>query len=402
MDYPILKGLLSRQAFEDNKELLSPALFEGDNRELYEVIAHAHEQFEEDILPSQLPDLWNAKHPVATRSDREAIADVCKDIGKSEDYAPIMLTYFIRKLWIRLQGLTIANYGLRLSEGDDAALQELTSYLDQHREGIHPDDFGEETTKDLNLIFDHFSSEGRFKFPIATLARQVPGIGRTEFGIIFATPETGKTLFSLTLACAPGGFCDQGLDVLYLGNEEDTRKTMGRAYAAYIGWPLAKVEAQREAAVERFKPISDRISMKDIQDWDLQKVEAYIAHKKPDVVFIDQGDKVNVVGKFNASHEKLRELYRQFREIAKRNNCALFVVSQASNDAAGRTKVLPTQMEGSKIGKFAECDLIIGIGKNENDLDDPTRYLTIGKNKITGNHGTIVCQIDKTGARYVE
>jgi len=401
MDYPILKGLLKQDSFEQNKELLSPALFEGDNKELYEVIVNAHEKFSDDVLPSQLFDLWVAEHPVATRSDKDAIKEVCKEIAKSEEYSDTVLSYFIHKLWTRLQGITIANYGVRISEGDDRAFNELLTYIERNKDGVSPDDFGEETTKDLNEIFEMFSSKGRFRFPIATLARQVPGIGRTEFAIIFATPETGKTLFTITLACAPGGFCDQGKNVLYLGNEEDTKKTMARAHAAYLGWPLKRVEENKEQASELFAKIADRITMKDIQEWDLQKVEAYIAHKKPDVVIIDQGDKVNVAGKFNASHEKLRELYRQFREIAKRNNCALIVVSQASNDAANRTKILPTQMEGSKIGKFAECDLIIGIGKGE-DLDDPTRYLTLGKNKLTGYHGTIVCQIDSTGSRYVE
>jgi hypothetical protein len=93
--------------------------------------------------------------------------------------------------------------------------------------------------------------------------------------------------------------------------------------------------------------------------------------------------------------------------LAKKFDCALFVVSQASAEAKNKTRLSPFEMEGSKIGKFAESDLIIGIGKHEsNDVEDTetdyTRYLTVGKNKLSGWHGTIICQIQPEISRYVE
>ena len=62
-------------------------------------------------------------------------------------------------------------------------------------------------------------------------------------------------------------------------------------------------------------------------------------------------------------------------------------------------------MEGSKTGKFAEADLIIGVGCHAvgvNEEADTTRHLTVGKNKITGWHGTIVCLIEPQVSRYVD
>jgi hypothetical protein len=63
-------------------------------------------------------------------------------------------------------------------------------------------------------------------------------------------------------------------------------------------------------------------------------------------------------------------------------------------------------MEGSKIGKSAECDLIIGIGKHEaGDVEDSeidtARYLTVSKNKLSGWHGTVICNIEPKVSRYV-
>ena len=86
-------------------------------------------------------------------------------------------------------------------------------------------------------------------------------------------------------------------------------------------------------------------------------------------------------GQFNSSHERLRELYRCLRELAKRHDCAVIGVSQASAEAEGKTRVDFSMMEGSKTGKAAEADVVLGIGKhsgtNEDGEPDHTRFLTI-------------------------
>ena len=98
-------------------------------------------------------------------------------------------------------------------------------------------------------------------------------------------------------------------------------------------------------------------------------------------------------------------MYRQARELAKRHECALIGVSQASDAARNRTRLDFSMMEGSKIGKAAEADLIIGIGKSsgeEDDGPDNTRYLNVSKNKISGWHGMVNCQLLPEVSRYVK
>ena len=88
--------------------------------------------------------------------------------------------------------------------------------------------------------------------------------------------------------------------------------------------------------------------------------------------------------------------------MAKKHNCAIFGISQASAEADGRTRLTYTMMEGSKIGKAAEADLILGIGKQDLEEDDNMRFITVSKNKISGWHGTITCQIQPQISRYVD
>ena len=58
-------------------------------------------------------------------------------------------------------------------------------------------------------------------------------------------------------------------------------------------------------------------------------------------------------------------------------------------------------MENSRTGKAAEADIIIGVGyRDKVDMDKNLRGLNITKNKITGWHGMINCNINPHTARY--
>lgn len=407
MDTQLLKSLLSHSFFTENKSKLRTSLFTDEISDVFEVILDAHEKYNHDLSEDDVFALWKTQNPVATRSEVAAIEDLIDDIKNHKPLAPDVASDVIEGLWKRDTGRQIANLGIELSEGNDEAIKRLERMMERNKAGFMPDDFGDPTTKDVSELLAMTGDDQRWKFNISTLSRHVYGIGPKEFGIIFATPETGKSAFSISICAGPGGFCEQGAKVLVLCNEEESRRTMLRAIQSWTGMRREDIAQDPRRATDRFSAIRDRIEMKDTQDWSLDDAEAYIEKMKPDVVVIDQGDKIHLGGNFSASHERLRELYRRFRELAKRYNCALLVVSQASAEAKGKTRLSAFEMEGSKIGKFAESDLIIGIGKMDgNDVEDTevdrTRYLTVCKNKLSGWHGTIVCQIQPDISRYVE
>ena len=407
MELKILRGLLSAEFFALNKSNLSAKLFEEELRDIYECIDEGHQNYEQDLTIDDVEAIWVKNNPVATRSEKDTMSDLFTVIQKEEPLSEGVASDLIKELWKRHVGHKIANMGIELTEGVPDAMSRLTSLLDNVREGVMPNDFGDTTTKDIQELLRMTSDDARWKFNLATLSRNVYGIGPAEFATIFALPETGKSAFAISIVCGPGGFCEQGAKVLYLGNEEETKRTMLRAMQAWSGMTREEIVADPRSATNRFTAIEDRLEMKDIQEWDLQKIESYIEHMEADVVVIDQGDKVHIGGTFSASHERLRELYRSLRELAKRRQCAVITVSQASNEARGRTRLSGFDMEGSKIGKMAELDLCIGIGKHEaGDVDDTdpdnTRYLTVSKNKLSGWHGTVICNIEPQISRYVE
>jgi len=158
---------------------------------------------------------------------------------------------------------------------------------------------------------------------------------------------------------------------------------------------------EKNIAQNSWAEIKNNVSMFDTVDWSMEDVDAHCEKHKPDIIVIDQLDKINVTGTYARTDEKLRQIYTSVREIAKRRDCAVIAISQASADAHNRNSISFDQMENSKTGKAAEADLIIGIGRNSNsDLENKIRTLCISKNKINGYHGEPVCTIRRSISRY--
>jgi len=398
----ILKECLNTEFFTENKGKLRSSIFDEEAKEIYETIETMHGKFERDISPLELFTFWKSQNPTSTGSWDEQIEGIIGTISDAETLDTDIAADVIGNLWRQHVGLDIANLGIKMSEGDTSAMDTLNKLLEQVSQGYLPDDFAEDVTDDIYELLAVVSNANRFKFNIETLSRNVYGIGRGEFGVIAAYSNVGKTALAISLCAAPGGFCQQDAKVCYIANEEVAKRTKLRAIQAYTGMTKDEIEFDPQAASARYSGIKDRMIFVDAQGWDIQMLDAYLGKQKCEVCIIDMADKIALTTQFNSGHERLRELYYRLRELAKKHNCAVIGISQASADAEGKTRLTPTMLEGSKVGKIAECDILIGAGK-ANDAeypDDPTRYLTVMKNKISGWHGTVICNLNQHTSRY--
>jgi replicative DNA helicase len=275
--------------------------------------------------------------------------------------------------------------------------EEFDTIKSQHGADFMPVEDVEERDNDLSGLLDRLAERASWRFNIPSLSRRIAGGAGGDFMIAFARPEAGKTAFHVSLACAPGGFCHQGAHVYVLCNEEPGDRTALRAISACTGMNREALEANISAASGKWNAVRNNYHIIDTVDMTMQRLNAYAKRHKPDVLIIDQLDKVYTHGQFARVDQRLREVYRLAREIAKRHDCFVIGISQASADAEGKTILTYSMMEESKTGKAAEADLIIGIGKRGVDdavnpssfSDDRQRHLTVSKNKITGWHGTV-------------
>ena len=405
MDKALLKTLLSSEFYQANKTKMRQSLFTGNNAEVYKTIAQAQDKYDQDVNTNDILAIWATNNPVATVSEKEDFADTLAEVREQTPLTQEIARDVIGDLWRKETGRDVTNLGIQMAEGHSDAMAKLKSLIERTSEDYLPDDFGEPTTDDLYELLAQTSDESRWKFNINQLSRNVYGLGPSEFMIIFARPETGKSALAVSLCAAPDGFCQQGAKVLYIGNEEATRRTKLRAIQSFTGMTTTDIQANPDLASSRYLAIRDRLIMKDAQEWDMTMLDGYVARIKPDILVVDQLDKVNISGQFGGTHEKLREIYRQARELAKRHECGIIAVSQASAEAEGRVRLDFSMMENSRTGKAAEADLICGVGKSSGEDDDgpdPTRFLQISKNKLSGWHGQIICNLQAEITRYVD
>lgn len=376
-------------------------MFPSELGDLYDTIVDGHDKYDRNLTVGEVRELYRVNNPTATRAKRELLAEILDDISAyapmGEDVAQDVLT----KLWQQEVGRRIADMGLAMMEGTPEKIHEIKELIEKSENGFVPDDDIQPITTSVEELLEYEANENCWEFNIPTLAKAVRGGKGGEFMIGFARPEIGKTAFYVSLAMAPNGFCAQGANVHIITNEEPAKRTMLRAVMAYTGYSKEQIYMNRSHASEKFTEIAPNITMLDNVDASIEWLNKYCANKKPDILIIDQLDKLNVSGTFARTDEKLREIYLKFREICKRHDVFGIGISQASADAENKTNVTYAMMENSKTGKAAEADLIIGIGKSDiTDNNDSRRYLTISKNKLTGFHGNIVCNLETATSRY--
>ena len=397
----MIRLMLNKKFYTQHKGILSPTVFAGDVSSLYETIQKAHEKYEDDIKVDELYSLHTAIfNPALTRAAKEKFSELVEDIKEIQEPSKEIAKDILKILSDRDLAQRIAVEATEIFNGKDANFTEITGMIEKHKTNID-EEKEPAITSNIDEVISLLDVTTKWKFNIPVLKENVGGIGGGNLMIAFARPETGKTAFWVSLCAGPEGFAEQGAKVHAFINEEPAIRTQIRAISAYTGMTREEILLEKNAAQNVWNEIKDNIKMFDTVDWSIEDIDAHCEKNKPDIIVIDQLDKINVKGTYARTDEKLRQIYTNVREIAKRRECAVIAISQASADAHNRNSISFDQMENSKTGKAAEADLIIGIGRNSNtDAENKIRTLCVSKNKINGYHGEPVCTIRRSISRY--
>ena len=397
----MLRLMLGKAFYTKYKGTISPTIFTGDISSLFDTIQKAHAKYSDDISVDELYSLHTAIfNPALTRAAKEKFSELVEDIKEVQEPNKEIAKDIMRILSDRDLAQRIAIESTEIFNGKEANFTDIVAMIEKHKHGIDEDKVPA-VTNDVDEVLDLLNVTTKWKFNIPILKHQIGGIGDGNLMIAFARPETGKTAFWVSLCAGPDGFAEQGAKVHAFINEEPAIRTQMRAISCYTGMTREEIVRDTDTAKSYWDNIKNNISMFDTVDWSIDDIDAHCEKHNPDIVVIDQLDKINVSGTYARTDEKLRQIYTATREIAKRRSCAVIAISQASAEADNRNSISFSQMENSKTGKAAEADLIIGIGKNINsDPSDRSRTLCVSKNKINGYHGEPVCTIRKEISRY--
>jgi hypothetical protein len=399
MEQHLIRLLLNYKFYNENKAQIYRTIFPSDIAELYDVICDTHDKLKRDLTIAEVKQLYRVEHPTITKAKLDNInyildnlpTDIAEDVSKE----------VLKKAWITEAGRQISQIGIDIINGKTASFSKAREILEKIEQGSLSDgDDLQQVTDDLEEILDAIKITTKWSYNIPGLSDIASGLGPGIFKCAFGRVEVGKSAYGVSLAASPGGFCDQGAKVFYYCNEEAAARTKGRAVMAFTGMPLMELSLKIEEAKAVYSKINPLLKFYECKGKHINDIAGHIRKHSPDIVIIDQLDKLEVNGSFAREDERLGELYVRFRDMLTKYDCAGLALSQANADAEGKTVLATTNMALARTSKAAECDVLVGIGKSSLHAEN-TRILNLIKNKVTGNHTEVVCQLIPEISRYV-
>jgi len=368
-------------------------MFDNELKDIFDTIVYSHTKYNRSLSVSELSTIFNDRNPALPDSSRKRVQEMVEQLVAPKE-SDELHTDIVNNLWLRDKARQIGEKALDIFTGDSDEFGELKKLIESVDDGR----IGDKTTytvvdKDLNELLTEVAGDNDFPFTFNLINENIKGLDRGNLGILFARPEVGKTTFCCFLASS---YIRQGFHVVYWANEEPAARIKLRIIQSYFGLTKEEMVTQRFELLEVYKKeIEPYLTIMDSVGTSIEEVDEYAKLNKPDIMFCDQLDKFRIKGEYNRGDERLKETYVSAREIAKRNTCLVWAVSQASYDAHDRQFIDYAMLDNSKTGKAGEADIIIGIGKTgSSEVDNVVRHICISKNKINGWHGMINAQID--------
>lgn len=404
MELSLVRSLMDKSFYDDHRGARCPdRLFSKDVRKIKQAIDNAMDRYERTVSPDEIEALFMSNNPTMTTAQKQAYSSLFSQIKKEQPMGSDVAQEVLSKLFQQVIGEDIANLGFDYVNGSQASLEPLRMLLEQYGDDFTPNLNVEWDDIEIDTLLSRNDLEARWTFNIPSLTRKVEGVNDGHLIEIGARPNTGKTSFHASLIASPGGFAHQGANCIVLCNEEGYHRVGARYLTAATGMTMQEIKNDPAKARNLYEPVKERIKIKDATGRDMNWVESICKSYKPDIVLLDMGDKF-AKGGFARQDEALKANAIHARQIAKQHECAVFYMSQLSADAEGKVLLNQSMMEGSRTGKAAEADLMVLIAKNPvvdgQDEEDTQRHLNVVKNKLTGWHGVVHCELEYKTARY--
>lgn len=306
-----------------------------------------------------------------------------------------------------LEELSVLSYEASQGKNHDDKIQTLIANIN---EGMDETEEAEPfVVDDLNSILTEQFQKHGLRWRLNALNKSLGSLRGGDFGFFVARPETGKTtMLASEITYMASQLPDGSGPVLYFNNEEQGRKIKLKLYQAACNATLQELLGNIEKGEQRYRSVT-KDNIKVIDDATIPKalVERICKKHQPSLIIFDQLDKIT--GFANDRDDlRLGAIYQWARELAKQYNCPVIGVTQADGTAEGVKWLNMSHVANSKTSKQAEADWIVGIGRVEAEEFNKIRYLSVLKNKLSGDddtepglrHGRLECFITPEVARY--
>ena len=396
---------MKKDFYDEHRGIRCPdKLFSKDLRKIKNSVDYAMQRYNRSVTPDEVEALFLANNPTMTTAQKQAYGDFFVRIKKEQPLGNDVAQEVLSKLFQQVVGEEIANLGFDYVNGSKSSLEPLRNMLEQYGDDFIPTLNVEWADISMETLLAKNAMEARWTFNIPSLTRKIEGVNEGHLIEVGARPNTGKTSFHASMIAGQNGFARQGAKCVILCNEEAVHRVGIRYLTASTGMTQEQIVKNPQLTQEKYSTVRQNIEMIDCTGRDMSWVESVAKSHRPDIVVLDMGDKFAKTTGFARQDEALKANAIYARMIAKQYGCAIFYMSQLSAEAEGKVVLNQAMMEGSRTGKAAEADLMLLLAKNPDvegeEEQSPQRHINVVKNKLSGWHGKIVCELDPYTARY--
>ena len=396
---------MKKDFYDEHRGIRCPdKLFSKDLRKIKNSVDYAMQRYNRSVTPDEVEALFLANNPTMTTAQKQAYGDFFVRIKKEQPLGNDVAQEVLSKLFQQVVGEEIANLGFDYVNGSKSSLEPLRNMLEQYGDDFIPQLNVEWADISMETLLAKNAMEARWTFNIPSLTRKIEGVNEGHLIEVGARPNTGKTSFHASMIAGQNGFARQGAKCVILCNEEAVHRVGIRYLTASTGMTQEQIVKNPQLTQEKYATVRQNIEMIDCTGRDMTWVESVAKSHRPDIVVLDMGDKFAKTAGFARQDEALKANAIYARMIAKQYGCAIFYMSQLSAEAEGKVVLNQAMMEGSRTGKAAEADLMLLLAKNPDvegeEEQSPQRHINVVKNKLSGWHGKIVCELDPYTARY--
>lgn len=236
-----------------------------------------------------------------------------------------------------------------------------------------------------------------FKLLPGALQDNTEGVGLGHHIVIFALPETGKTLFAVNMAA---GFLRQGLRVLYMGNEEPKEDVYLRFLTRLNEVPYSRSLFHDSAALEEAINLAkeqghDNLVLCKLESGTKKEINRLANKFRPNVIVCDQILNLNI-SQGEKETDNLGAASKFMRELAGRHNAISISLTQAGDSATGKLYLNQGDIFMSNTKVPGDADLLVGLGVNHEFRDNDRIMVNLIKNKLNGTHTSFPVWIERS------
>lgn len=221
------------------------------------------------------------------------------------------------------------------------------------------------------------------------------GIASEELGVIMAPTGGGKSMMLVRFAVSA---LRSGKKVIYYTLELSEDAVAYRFDACLNGIFLKNVRSYKEKIKETIKELQKTKSGLKIKKYadGTATVNTFYSHLDwlkcnedfvPDIIIVDYADNMRSLEKSTELRHNLISIYRDLRAMAFELKCPVLTASQTNAKGYEKTgENLELGMMSEATGKSNICDLILAVGRDNDELKAKKATIKILKNR-NGEHG---------------